>query len=155
MEIGTLDSGERLHVEETQWTLPDSVWAANVHYINQGAESHDVAVYDAAAFFDDMTTQDSEKINKMEDEEWDKFLIGTRTPNTTMQVASQHPMFSTFKGVALNATQVQHLQAYKAIYYFFAVYTYKDWWRTCTSEMCVYRTGNSPVVHQCHDHNDP
>lgn len=154
IEIGTGDkSGELLIVGPTERTKPGSFWAANIHYIS--AVSHDVLnTYTASLIMGLRINAESDR-DKMEDQEWDAMLGRVKYGTRTMRVVANSPSFLTWEGPAADRVQLDQLIHYKAAYYFMGVFLYVENKAEHRTGVCVYREGNSPVVHYCHAHNGP
>lgn len=154
--IGTeVGSSERMVVQETRKTLAGSTWIANIYFSNEGPATVRLHVYSTSSFITvDMANPETRTI--AENMEWDRtvnlarYPVGMRTITTPPhQSLVTSPTLAYHVGV----DDLRKIQDYKAAVYFMARFSYMVGTQELNSDVCVFRTGNSPLVHQCSSHN--
>jgi len=152
VEIGWEDSAERLIVQETDYAEPGKQWAANVHYTS-AVTSEILVVYTGSLI--DQIPSDMTARYRIEDQEWDRTLTLLKYPQgPPMQVLANTPRVSKLNGPFLDQKALDNIIDHKAAVYFMAAFAQKNDSEPL-AELCIYREGNSPLVHYCHDHNSP
>jgi hypothetical protein len=151
----TVGSTGRMVVQETKKTPAGSKWLANIYYSNEGPITVDLHIYSTSSFITvDMANLEARTL--AENMEWDRTIniarypVGMRTIQTPPhQALVTSPMLEYHVG----ADDLRKIVNYKAAVYFMARFSYTVNTQEFHSDVCFFRMGNSPLVHQCAAHN--
>jgi hypothetical protein len=154
--IGTdVDSSERMVVQETKNTPAGSKWVANIDYSNEGSLTVDLHIYSTSSFITvDMANLEAR--TTAENMEWDRTINVAHYPEgmrTRQTPPHQALLVSPMLSYQVGADDLKKIVDYKAAVYFMTRLSYTVDSQEFNSDVCVFRTGNSPLVHQCAAHN--
>lgn len=149
--IGVGDSSEHLNVQETQFVKPGNRWESNIYFNSPRPR---VAFVSLSAFlFLDLPSSIDER-NKLEDIEWDSTVTSLKYAKHPLKIQANVPSYITIPGPFATDMDTKKIIDHKSAVYFMAVFSYPNVFNQHQLEICVFREGNAPVIHYCHDHND-